>query len=188
MALPWSFKNAQLFKTLNGSNASFLVDYYCIFIGVLKDLELRLQHLRAFRKKQRILHSCHSQRIKLRRAQRLNWADIQTSHHRLRCFSSCTKTKTGYLCVFSWIWVFWFSKRVFPHFLTLTLAVMLSGEYPAASMYSLFSFWACTPTRLLKLVFKWRLSSVFWGEMFNSMAIVSELNRGSNIYWRIKKK
>lgn len=65
---------------------------------------------------------------------------------------------------------------------TLTLAVMLIGEYPAASVYSLFSCWACAPTRLLKLVVRWRLSSVFWGGMFNSMASESELNRGSNIW------
>lgn len=65
---------------------------------------------------------------------------------------------------------------------TLTLAVMLIGEYPAASVYSLFSCWDCAPTRLLKLVVRWRLSSVFWGGMFSSMASVSELNRGSNIW------
>lgn len=68
------------------------------------------------------------------------------------------------------------------YYRTLTLAVMLSGLYPAASVYSLFSCWACAPTRLLKLVVRWRLSRVFWGGMFSSMASVSELNRGSSIY------
>lgn len=66
--------------------------------------------------------------------------------------------------------------------LTLTLAVMLSGVQPAAWVYSLFSCWACGPTRLLKLVVRWRLRSVFWGGMFSSMASVSRLNRGSSIY------
>lgn len=58
---------------------------------------------------------------------------------------------------------------------------MLSGVYPATSVYSLFSCWACAPTKLLKLVVRWRLSSVFWGGIFSSMASVSELNRGSSI-------
>lgn len=67
-------------------------------------------------------------------------------------------------------------------YLTLTLAVMLSGVYPAAWVYSLFSCCACVPTRLLKLVVRWRLRSVFCGGMFSSMASVSKLNRGSSIY------
>lgn len=65
---------------------------------------------------------------------------------------------------------------------TFTLAVVVSGIWPVAFPYSLFSWVACVPTRVEKAVARCRRRRVFWGGIFNNSANVSALKRGSSIY------